>query len=105
MRTKHVLLPLTRHALLNAGPNTTTGHTSVLYSEESQVTYLLQLLEPVRAGALNSVGPTDAATDQYNDKLQERLAGSVWSQRALWYPVGKRGRIFPTLPRPLLLLW
>ena len=106
MRTKHVLLlPLTRHALLDAGPNTATGHTSVLFSDESQVIYLLQLLEPVRAGALNSVAPTDAATDRYNDKLQERLEDSVWSQCASWYRVGGRGRIFSTFPGPLVLFW
>lgn len=92
-------------ALLNAGPNTATGHTSVLYAQESQVSYLLQLLEPVRTGALNSVAPTDLATDRYNDKLQERLENSVWSQCASWYRVGSRGRIFSTFPGPLVLFW
>ena len=69
------------------------------------MTYLLQLLEPVRAGVLNSAAPTDAATDRYNDMLQERLEDSVWSQCASWYRVGSRGRIFSTFPGPLVLLW
>jgi len=77
LRTKHVYLPPIRHALLDIGPNATTGHTSILSSEESQVAYLLQLLEPLRAGVLNSVAPTDAATDRYNDMLQERLEDSA----------------------------
>ena len=101
----HVLLPPTRHALLDIGPNTTSGHTSVLYSEESQVPYLLQLLKPVRAGVLNSVAPTDAATDRYNDMLQKRLDDSVWSQCASWYRTSSRGRIFSTFPGPLVELW
>ena len=67
--------------------------------------YLLQLLEPVRSGALKSVAPTDAATDRYNDMLQARLEDSAWSVCASWYRVGGRGRIFGTFPGPLVLLW
>jgi hypothetical protein len=89
----------------DTGPNTTTGHTSILFSEESQIPYLLQLLEPVRAGVLKSVAPADGATDRYNDMLQKRLEDSVWSLCASWYRVGGRGRIFSTFPGPLVLLW
>ncbi|KAI0260380.1 FAD/NAD-binding domain-containing protein [Gloeopeniophorella convolvens] len=86
------------------GPNTTTGHTSVIYSEESQIPHLLQLLDPLRSGALTSVAPTVAATEKYNDMLQARLENSVWTQCASWYRVGSRGRIFSTFPGPLVLL-
>jgi hypothetical protein len=94
-----------RYVLFDTGPNTTTGHTSVIFSEESQVPYLLQLLEPLRTGLLESVAPTDAATDRYNDMLQERLRDTVWSQCASWYRVGGRGRITSTFPGPLVLFW
>jgi len=87
------------------GPNTTTGHTSVLFSEESQIPHILQLLAPVRSGVLTSVAPTDAATDKYNDMLQARLENSVWTQCASWYRTGSQGRIFSTFPGPLVLLW
>jgi hypothetical protein len=96
---------LSRYVLFDAGPNTITGHTSVIFSEESQVPYLLQLLEPLRAGLLKSVAPTDVATDRYNDMLQERLQDTVWSQSASWYRVGGRGRIASTFPGPLVLFW
>jgi hypothetical protein len=69
------------------------------------VPYLLQLLEPLRAGLLKSVAPTDVATDRYNDMLQERLQDTVWSQCASWYRVGGRGRIASTFPGPLVLFW
>jgi hypothetical protein len=91
--------------LVGSGPNTTTGHTSVIFSEESQIPHILQLLAPVRSGALTSVVPTEAATDKYNDMLQARLDNSVWTQCASWYRVGARGRIFSTFPGPLVLLW
>ncbi|KAF8273965.1 FAD/NAD-P-binding domain-containing protein [Lactarius quietus] len=87
------------------GPNTTTGHTSVIYSEESQAPHILDLLAPVRAGILTSVSPKDSATDKYNDMLQDRLEDTVWSQCASWYRVGARGRIFSTFPGPLFQLW
>ena len=77
----------------------------MIFSEESQIPLILQLLAPVRSGALTSVAPTDVATDKYNDMLQERLENSVWSQCASWYRVGARGRIFSTFPGPLVLLW
>jgi hypothetical protein len=69
------------------------------------VPYLLQLLAPLRAGVLKSVAPTDAATDRYNDMLQERLEDTVWSQCASWYRAGGRGRIVSTFPGPLVLFW
>ncbi|KAI0300612.1 FAD/NAD-P-binding domain-containing protein [Multifurca ochricompacta] len=87
------------------GPNVTTGHTSALFSEESQTLYLLKFLAPIRSGLLTSIAPTDVATEQYNDMLQERLENSVWTQCASWYRVGSRGRIFSTFPGPLALLW
>jgi hypothetical protein len=91
--------------LVGTGPNTTTGHTSVIYSEESQAPHILDLLAPVRAGVLTSVSPKDSATDKYNDMLQDRLEDTVWSQCASWYRVGARGRIFSTFPGPLFQLW
>jgi hypothetical protein len=101
----HLALSLTLPHSVGTGPNTTTGHTSVIFSEESQIPHILQLLAPVRSGALTSVVPTDAATDKYNDMLQERLENSVWTQCASWYRAGARGRIFSTFPGPLVLLW
>jgi hypothetical protein len=98
-------LSLTLPRFVGLGPNTITGHTSAIFSEESQIPYILQLLAPVREGALTSVVPTDAATDKYNDMLQERLGNSVWTQCALWYRAGAQGRIFSTFPGPLVLLW
>ena len=90
---------------VGSGPNTTTGHTSVIFSEESQIPHILKLLTPLRSGTLTSVVPTDAATDKYNDMLQARLENSVWTQCASWYRTGAKGRIFSTFPGPLLQLW
>jgi len=89
------------------GPNTATGHTSIIASEELQATYLLQLLEPVRTGVLTSIAPTDAATDKYNATLQEKLKDFVWSQCASWYRAGAdgRGRVIHLFPGPFVLLW
>ena len=94
-----------RYVLFDTGPNTTPGHTSVIFSQESQVSYLLQLLEPLRAGLLKSVAPTDVATDRYNDMLQERFQDTVWSQCASWYRIGGQGRITSLFPGPIVLLW
>ena len=82
----------------------TPSHTSVIFSEESQVPRIFQLLAPMRSGALTSVAPTDAATDKYNEMLQARLEDSVRTQCASWYRTGAQGRIISTFPGPLVQL-
>jgi hypothetical protein len=97
---------LSRCVPFNTGPLAdTTGHLSVVFSEESQVPSLLQLLEPLRAELLKSATPTDVVTDRYNVMPQERLQDTAWSQCASWFRVAGRGRIVGLFPGSLVLLW
>ncbi|KAI0260368.1 FAD/NAD-P-binding domain-containing protein [Gloeopeniophorella convolvens] len=84
------------------GPNTGPGHTSAIFMEEAQVSYLLQLYDPLRKGLLKSIAPTDQVTDKYNKKLQAKLENYVWTQCASWYRVGANGRIATNFPGPLV---
>lgn len=61
-----------------SGPNTATGHTSVIYTEEVQIGYILQLIKPILQGHVSSINVTDEATDAYNEKIHARLAESVF---------------------------
>ncbi|KAI0065159.1 FAD/NAD-P-binding domain-containing protein, partial [Artomyces pyxidatus] len=87
------------------GPNTTTGHASVIFTEETQFNYTLQLIAPVLSGALASFEPTLPATETYNAWLQRRLTDSVWMTCTSWYRRGQEGKIFSTFPGPLALYW
>ncbi|KZV71882.1 FAD/NAD-P-binding domain-containing protein [Peniophora sp. CONT] len=91
--------------MLVQGPNTTTGHASVIFSEECQFNYAIQLFKPILRGELESVAPTDGATTRYNDWLQARISSSVWTQCSSWYRAGGTGKIFSNFPGPLVLFW
>ncbi|KAJ7612215.1 FAD/NAD-binding domain-containing protein [Roridomyces roridus] len=88
-----------------AGPNTGTGHTSVIYTEGLQIDYSLNFIEPLLAGAASSFEVTHAATDRYNNTIQRMLARSVHTTCTSWYRVGGTGRITNIFPGPGTLFW
>ncbi|KAJ7612220.1 hypothetical protein FB45DRAFT_843519 [Roridomyces roridus] len=86
-----------------AGPNTATGHSSVLLTVEIQVRYILQLIRPLLSKQLLSFDVTPAATDAYNAQVQTRLGRFVWSKCASWYRTGDTGKIHTQFPGPMSL--
>ena len=69
------------------GPNTNTGHTSIIYKLENQVGYVLQLME--RATRKIEVDP--AAEAEFSEEMQKRLKSLAWSKvDASWYKVGDK---------------
>jgi cation diffusion facilitator CzcD-associated flavoprotein CzcO len=73
------------------GPNTGTGHTSVLLNMESQMPYILQYLDKLdslSANAFLDVKPQAQAN--YNQNLQAKFAGTVWTgDCGAWYKDSK----------------
>ena len=73
------------------GPNTGLGHTSVVLMAEWQAGYVLQALRRLdRCGAIE---PRQEAQDAWNEAVQERMQGTVWTQGgcASWY-IDRNGR-------------
>ena len=70
------------------GPNTNTGHTSIVYKLEQQYQMLLKLMD--RAG--EGVVAVDAnAEAEYNAEVQTRLRDTAWSKiEASWYKDGEK---------------
>ena len=69
------------------GPNTNTGHSSIIYKLENQVGYILQLMEK----AQTQVAVKGEAEAEFADEMQSRLAELTWSKvEASWYKVGKK---------------
>ncbi|KAJ7073311.1 hypothetical protein B0H15DRAFT_869258 [Mycena belliarum] len=86
------------------GPNTATGHTSVILTEEIQIDYILALSAPLLSGALSALSPTPRATDAYNALLQSRLAHSVFVGCTSWYRTGGgAGRVTGIFPGSMML--
>ncbi|THH28149.1 hypothetical protein EUX98_g6039 [Antrodiella citrinella] len=87
------------------GPNTTSGHGSVIYTEEVQIDYIVQLLNPVLKGEASSFEIKHEVTEAWNNRIQEQLATSVWSVCQSWYRVGKGGKNSSIWPGLLISQW
>lgn len=71
------------------GPNTNTGHTSIIFKLECQADYIRQLMK-----FSEKLGPLAVKADvehSFNDELQMRLKTLVWNQvENSWYKDGTR---------------
>ncbi|KAI5119484.1 hypothetical protein M0805_009508 [Coniferiporia weirii] len=61
------------------GPNTVTGHASVLYSDETQINYIIQLLKPIIEKKVKSFTVRAAPTDAYNKLIHRRLDETTYT--------------------------
>ncbi|MBG0562763.1 flavin-containing monooxygenase [Actinoplanes aureus] len=78
------------------GPNTNTGNTSVIYFHESQARYIAQAVRRIAAGESPLEVREERAT-AYDQEIQGRLAGSVWTACRSWYRTAS-GRVVTNWP-------
>lgn len=70
------------------GPNTNTGHTSIIYKLEAQFEHILKLISKAGEGVVSVNEPAEAA---YNKEAQEKLSKLAWAKiDASWYKDGTR---------------
>ena len=68
------------------GPNTGSGHRSVLVYTEAQVAHALGAIERIRREHLKWVDVRPAALERYNAGIQGRMKHTVWSSGCnSWY--------------------
>jgi cation diffusion facilitator CzcD-associated flavoprotein CzcO len=69
------------------GPNTGLGHSSMVFMMESQYPYVLGALEALRSGAARALEVKPDLLERYNERIQARLAKSVWNTGGCtnWY--------------------
>ena len=72
---------------LLVGPNTATGHTSVLLDAEPQIEYVLGALRHAERHGIAALDVRRAAQEAYNADLTERLANTIWTTGGCnsWY--------------------
>jgi len=70
-----------------AGPNTGTGHTSAIGLMESQLEYILRMIEHKRKKNWKSIEIKQDVEEAYNRKIQKKLKNSVWQTGGCqsWY--------------------
>ncbi len=86
---------------LMLGPNTATGHTSTLLYIEPSVRHAIACMKQVAQRGQRSIEVREDVMRAHNAELQQRLAGSIWSQCRSWYRMdsGKVVAIFPGFTR------
>ncbi|BCQ61980.1 hypothetical protein PBOI14_37300 [Pseudomonas sp. Boi14] len=69
------------------GPNTGLGHNSMILMIEAQVDYILKALGQMQRERIASIEVRPQVESQYNQRLQQRLAGAIWSTGGCrsWY--------------------
>jgi cation diffusion facilitator CzcD-associated flavoprotein CzcO len=69
------------------GPNMGLGHSSMIFMMESQFTYVLDAVRTIRDGKLKYVDVRREVESRYNERLQKRLARTVWNTGGCtsWY--------------------
>lgn len=89
------------------GPNVATGHASVIFSQESQIGFAIQIIKPILDGQAKSFEVTEEATQRYNAWLQTRLSKSIWTECNSYYQVAghKQSKVFALFPGPVSLFW
>lgn len=87
------------------GPNIATGHASIIFSEECQVNYILQIIEPVLNGGAKSINLKSEACDRFNVSIQKQLKDTVWEACSSWYHEGVGGKNVALWPGPLISYW
>lgn len=79
-----VSVPGFTNMFLIYGPNTNTASESVIYFHEQQAAYVVQAAEHLAAGGR----PLRVRPDvdrRYDEEVQHRLAGGVWTACTNWY--------------------
>ncbi len=81
------------------GPNTGTGHTSVLTILESQIEHMLKALEHLRAHDLATIEPTTQAQARFVAHVDARMQSTVWTTGGCrsWYldSMGHNSALWP----------
>lgn len=69
------------------GPNTATGHSSVILATENQVEYALKMIKPILNGDADSVEVKKSAEMAYTTDLQRALKDTIWQKGGCnsWY--------------------
>ncbi len=80
------------------GPNTGLGHNSMIYMIESGVAYVVQAVQALRREKLRSVEIDAGAQRAFNDRLQARLAGTVWNSGCRSWYLARGGKNFTIWP-------
>jgi hypothetical protein len=91
-----IAVPSFPNLFLLYGPNTNLGSGSIVHMLESQIGYVRQAVELLATAARTLAVRPDAAS-RFDTEMQQRLGGSVWTERQSWYRT-ESGRVVNNWP-------
>lgn len=82
------------------GPNTGLGHNSVLFVIESQIDFVLGMLDDFYARGLKEIEVTEQAEQYYEGEIETLSKGTVWLEGGCknWYVDPNTGKLTVTWP-------
>ena len=87
------------------GPNTNLGHNSIIFMLESQIDYVLKMLDAMRRRGARTADVRPEVMERFNADLQSDLRDSVWSMGCSnWYK-DEAGRINNNWYGPAIRYW
>ena len=93
-----VMVPNFPNFFICYGPNTNTGHISIIYIIESQILFIMKCLKYLKKNKLSYVDVKDDAMKSYNDNIQKKLSETVWAGSCgSWYK-NAQGKIINNYP-------
>ena len=93
-----VMVPNFPNFYICYGPNTNTGHVSIIYMIESQIMFIMKCLKYLKNNKLNYLDVKNTAMESYNNKLQKKLSETVWASNCgSWYKT-EEGKIINNYP-------
>jgi len=89
------------------GPNTTTGHSSVIFTSECQVTLILKVIAPVLANEKKhaSISVTREAEDEYFAKVRSTMKNRIWEKEPVGWYVQDEGKCTTLYPWSQVNFW
>ena len=93
-----VMVPYFPNFFICYGPNTNTGHVSIIYMIESQILFIMKCLNYMKKNNLEYIDIKDNAMKAYNEKIQNKLSETVWAASCgSWYKT-EEGKIVNNYP-------
>ena len=83
---RSVAVPEFPNFFMLVGPNSPIGNFSVILISETQVDYIMQLIDLARDGKCREISAKKSAADQFNADIKEAMKGTIWvSGCNSWY--------------------
>jgi len=88
-----------------AGPNTGLGHSSMIFMIEAHVHYVLSCIRHVLRRDLDSIEVLPEAVRAYNERIQEKMAKTVWTSGCQSWYLDDKGKNFTLWPSFTWAFW